>query len=180
MVKPHFAYCLALTALTAAPVMAQTKPDAEAGGVQFITEQSPDQWRGSKLIGINVVGPSEEKIGAISEVLVDHSGNAQAAVIGVGGFLGIGQKDVAIPFKTLKWVSHEEAAAAAASKAPASPPPTAANPPTPAPGAGAATVPAAKPVTDASLGYPPHAVVSMTKDELKKAPDFHYTAASSQ
>jgi hypothetical protein len=182
MVKPHFAYCLVLTALTAAPVMAQTKPDTEAGGIRFITELSPDQWRGSKLIGINVVGPSEEKIGAISEVLVDHSGIAQAAVIGVGGFLGIGQKDVAIPFKTLKWVSHEEAAAAAASKAPASPPSTAANPPTPAPGAGmgVATAPAAKPVTDASLGYPDHAVVSMTKDELKKAPDFHYTAASSQ
>ena len=127
MLKPHIAYCLVLTALTAAPVMAQTKSEAEAGGIQFITEQSPDQWRGSKLIGINVVGPNEEKIGAISEVLVDHSGDAQAAVIGVGGFLGIGQKDVAIPFKTLKWVSHEEAAAAAASKAPASPPPTAAN-----------------------------------------------------
>jgi hypothetical protein len=154
MLKPHIAYCLVLTALTAAPVMAQTKPDTEAGGIQFIIEQSPDQWRGSKLIGINVVGPSEERIGAISEVLVDHSGNAQAVVIGVGGFLGIGQKDVAIPFKTLKWVSHEEAAAAAASKAPASPPPTAANPLTPAPGVGtgAATAPDAKPVTDASLG----------------------------
>ena len=63
-----------------------------------------------------MVGPNEEKIGAISEVLVDHSGDAQAAVIGVGGFLGIGQKDVAIPFKTLKWVSHEEAAAAAAAR----------------------------------------------------------------
>jgi hypothetical protein len=45
---------------------------------------------------------------------------------------------------------------------------------------GPATAPAAKPVTDASLGYPDHAVVSMTKDELKKAPDFHYTALSSQ
>ena len=120
MLKPHIAYCLVLTALTAAPLMAQTKSDAEAGGIEFITEQSPAQWRGSKLIGINVVGPNEEKIGAISEVLVDHSGDAQAAVIGVGGFLGIGQKDVAIPFKTLKWVSHEEAAAAAASKTPAS------------------------------------------------------------
>ena len=182
MLKPHIAYCLVLTALTAAPVMAQTKSDAEAGGIQFITELSPDQWRGSKLIGINVVGPSEEKIGAISEVLVDHSGNAQAAVIGVGGFLGIGQKDVAIPFKTLKWVSHEEAASAAASRAPASPPSTASNRPTPSPGTGMspANPPAAKPVTDASLGYPDHAVVSMTKDELTKAPDFHYSAASSQ
>jgi hypothetical protein len=44
----------------------------------------------------------------------------------------------------------------------------------------ARVLPAAKPVTDASLAYPDHAVVSMTKDELKKAPDFHYTAPSSQ
>ncbi len=189
MLKRHMAYCLVLTALTAAPAMAQTKPDAPAGGTQFITAQSPDQWRGSKLIGVSVVGPNEERIGAISEVLVDHSGNAQAVVIGVGGFLGIGTKDVAVPFNTLKWVSHEEAAAAVASKpmgqpgsarklfnyAPAGNPPPIAAPGTPM---GGARAPAAKPATDASLGYPDHAVVSMTKDELKKAPDFRYAAAS--
>ena len=190
MLKRHIAYCLVLTAFTAAPALAQTKPDAPAGGMQFITAQSPDQWRGSKLIGVNVVGPGEEKIGAISEVLVDHSGNAQAVVIGVGGFLGIGQKDVAVPFNTLKWVSHEEAAAAVASNAMRQPgsasklfnyAPLANQPPIVGPGAAVSgtPAPAAKPATDASLGYPDHAVISMTKDELKKAPDFHYTEASS-
>jgi PRC-barrel domain len=205
MLTRHIAYCLVLTALTAAPAMAQTKPDAqtkpeaqtpaaqakpaaEAGGIHFITSQSPDQWRGSKLIGVSVVGPDEKKIGAISEVLVDHSGNAQAVVIGIGGFLGIGEKDVAVPFKTLKWVSHEEAAKTVASKAP--PQPGSASklynyagpnpPPAAAPGGtmSRASAPAAKPATDATLGYPDHAVVSMTKDELKKAPDFRYAGAS--
>src|SRR5207249_8364312 len=137
----------------------------------------PDQWRGSKLTGITVRGPNEEKIGAISEVLVDHSGNAQAVVIGVGGFLGIGQKDVAVPFNTLKWVSHEEVAATEASKTPP-------NPPTAGPGAGGVPAPAPaaapKPAIDASLGYPDHAVINMTKDELKNAPDFRYIGASSQ
>jgi PRC-barrel domain len=172
----HIAYCLALTALIATPAMAQNKADATQGGVEFLTSQSPDQWRGSKLIGVDVIGPNDEKIGAISEVLLDHSGNGQAVVIGIGGFLGIGQKEVAVPFNTLKWVSHEEAAATAASKAAANPPPSA------KPGAGASGVPAPapKPVTDASVGYPDHAVVSMTKDELKNAPDFHYATASSQ
>ena len=82
MRKPHIAYCLVLAALTAAPAMAQTKSDPQASGNQFITVQSPDQWRGSKLIGVDVVDPSDQRIGAISEVLVDHSGNAQAVVIG--------------------------------------------------------------------------------------------------
>ena len=94
-------------------------------------------------------------------------------MIGIGGFLGIGQKDVAVPFNTLKWVPHEEAAT---SKAAANPPPSA------KPGAGTSGVPApaAKPVTDASVGYPDHAVVSKTKDQLKNAPDFHYATPSSQ
>ena len=186
MRKPHIAYCLVLTALTAAPAMAQTKSDTQAGGIQFVTVQSPDQWRGSKLIGVDVVDPSDQRIGAISEVLVDHSGNAQTVVIGVGGFLGIGQKDVAVPFNSLKWVSHQEAAATTASKAPSNPPPISANRPPiiGTPGAGGmgkvgTTAPAAKPATDAGLGYPDHAVVSMTKDELKKAPDFRYIGASS-
>ena len=190
MLKRHIAYCLVLTALTAAPAMAQTKPDTQAGGIEFITKQSPDQWRGSKLIGVKVVGPSGKSIGAISEVLVDHSGNAQAVVIGVGGFLGIGQKEVAVPFNALKWVSHEEAAAAVASNAMGQPgsasklynyAPLASPPPIAAPGGGMGRVPApaaAKPATDASLGYPDHAVISMTKDELMKAPDFHYAGAS--
>jgi len=185
MLKPHIAYCLVLTALTATPAMAQTKSDTQASGIQFVTVQSPEQWRGSKLIGVDVVDPSDQRIGAISEVLVDHSGNAQAVVIGVGGFLGIGQKEVAVPFNSLKWVSHEEVAATAPSKAPSNPPSISANrPPIGTPGAAGmgkvgATAPAAKPATDAGLGYPDHAVVSMTKDELKKAPDFRYIGASS-
>ncbi len=184
MLKPRIAYCLVLTALTVAPAMAQTKSDTQASGIQFVTVQSPDQWRGSKLVGVDVVDPNDQRIGAISEVLIDHSGNAQAVVIGVGGFLGIGQKDVAVPFNSLKWVSHEEAAATTPSKAPSNPPPISANPPPIGmPGAGmgkgGATATAAKPATDAGLGYPDHAVVSMTKDELKKAPDFRYIGASS-
>ncbi len=162
MLKPHIAYCLVLTALTATPAMAQTKSDTQASGIQFVTVQSPEQWRGSKLIGVDVVDPSDQRIGAISEVLVDHSGNAQAVVIGVGGFLGIGQKEVAVPFNSLKWVSHEEVAATAPSKAPSNPPSLSANrPPIGTPGAAGmgkvgATAPAAKPATDAGLALQLH------------------------
>ncbi len=40
--------------------MAQTKSDTQASGIQFITVRSPDQWRGSKLIGVDVVDPSDQ------------------------------------------------------------------------------------------------------------------------
>ena len=55
-------------------------------------------WRASKLSGVAIYGPDNRKVGNISDVLMDHSGKAAAIVIGVGGFLGIGQKDVAVPY----------------------------------------------------------------------------------
>ena len=46
----------------------------------------------------NVYDPNDNKIGEIMDVLVDKSGNATALIVGVGGFLGAGEKDVAVPF----------------------------------------------------------------------------------
>ena len=83
----------ALAFLTASPVLAQS------GG--FVQKQGANDWRSSKLVGTNVYGPSDEKIGDINEVLIDRNGAVHAVVIGVGGFLGVGEKDVAVPFKSL-------------------------------------------------------------------------------
>lgn len=153
---------LALTAALAAPAWGQTKspePGMKADGGQFVTKQSPSHWRASKLIGVNVYGPNDEKIGNISEVLVDRGGTAHSVVVGVGGFLGIGSKDVALPFGALKWVSHEEAARSDRSKAPGT----------------TGSAPDSK-TTDAYQGYPHHAVISMSKDQLKSAPEFRYAS----
>jgi sporulation protein YlmC with PRC-barrel domain len=46
----------------------------------------------------NVYDPSEEKVGEISDVLVDRDGKVSAFIVSVGGFLGIGEKHVAVPF----------------------------------------------------------------------------------
>src|SRR3981081_4578615 len=46
----------------------------------------------------NVYDPNDSKIGEIMDVLVDKSGKATALIVGVGGFLGAGEKDVAVPF----------------------------------------------------------------------------------
>jgi hypothetical protein len=71
------------------------KTDAQ-GSRQFITQQASDQWLASKFKGTDVIGSNNEKIGDVSDILFDRNGKILAYVIGVGGFLGIGAKDVAL------------------------------------------------------------------------------------
>jgi hypothetical protein len=138
MLKKHMAACLVATAFMTIPALAQTSPNtagaagnqpattaqsgsgsqgassAQASG-RFVTTQQPNQWRASKLIGINVYGADNERIGDINEVLVDRQGNADAVVVGVGGFLGIGEKNVALPFNAFEWVMEDTRRTASAS-----------------------------------------------------------------
>ena len=64
----------------------------------FLRKEGADLWRASKLAGVSIYGPDQQRVGTISDVLVSHEGGAKYVVVGVGGFLGIGTKDVAIPF----------------------------------------------------------------------------------
>ena len=58
--------------------------------------QAADQWLASKFKGTDVIGSNNEKIGDVNDILFDHNGKVMAYVVGVGGFLGIGAKDVAL------------------------------------------------------------------------------------
>jgi hypothetical protein len=87
------------TAPAARPASTGTSDTAQAG---FLQQQDQSQWRSSKLVGASVYGPDNKSIGSIDDLIVDGNGGIKAAVIGVGGFLGVGQKDVAVPFSALK------------------------------------------------------------------------------
>ena len=50
----------------------------------------------------NVYDPSDNKIGDVDDVLIDKEGNVTAMIIAVGGFLGMGEKDVAVPFSSVR------------------------------------------------------------------------------
>src|SRR6202012_3093315 len=63
-------------------------------------------WRASKVVGLNVYNDQNESIGSINDLLTDKSGNIKAAVIGVGGFLGVGTHLVAVPFDKVKFVNE--------------------------------------------------------------------------
>jgi len=110
------------TGLVTLPAWAQTNPPAPsstppttaapAQSGQFLTQEKPGQWRASKLRGLDVYNNSNEKIGDIREVLLDQSGKAEAVVIGVGGFLGLGEHDVAVPFSEVKFVDQPRTSSA--------------------------------------------------------------------
>jgi sporulation protein YlmC with PRC-barrel domain len=55
-----------------------------------------------------VYDPKESKIGDIDDVLVDKSGKVTGLVIGVGGFLGAGEKDVIVPFTAVKMTKKSD------------------------------------------------------------------------
>ncbi len=67
-----------------------------AGKADFIMAQKPDQWLASKFKGTDVLGPDNQKVGDVSDILFDKSGKIEAYVVSVGGFLGVGSKEVAL------------------------------------------------------------------------------------
>jgi sporulation protein YlmC with PRC-barrel domain len=150
--------------LLAGPAFAQstatsaTSTMSADGNVQFVTQQVNDSWRASKLDGVDVYGADNQKIGSISDILLDSTGQAKVAVIGVGGFLGVGQKDVGVPFSSLKWSNQTEGRTSSANDVSSN-----------SQAAAAST----------QRGYPASATLGVTKQALQNAPSFQYASASS-
>jgi sporulation protein YlmC with PRC-barrel domain len=69
---------------------------------------STANWLASDIYKANVYDNAENKIGDVTDLVLDDEGNITTAVIGVGGVLGAGQKDVAVPFKELKVSSRRQ------------------------------------------------------------------------
>ena len=109
-----------MTGLASAQNAAQ-KADTNASA----TVHKDGEWRASKLVGLNVYNQANEKIGDINEVILDKSGKVAKVILGVGGFLGMGEHDVAVPFDKLKWMNEPARSTTASnSKAPADKPAT--------------------------------------------------------
>jgi hypothetical protein len=148
--------CVLLTLPTAAQTPAAPNQPAMAAPVAPAT----GQWRASKLIGLAVYNEGRERLGDINEIIVDRSGRVHGVVIGVGGFLGMGEHDVLVAFDKLKWVNE--------------PARTAASPPPARDTTTTGSVPP-RPVRRADeKWYPDHAVLSATKDQLKAMAEFKY------
>jgi sporulation protein YlmC with PRC-barrel domain len=122
------------------------------------------QWRSSKLIGVNVYNDNNDKIGDIQELIVDKSGKVENVVLGVGGFLGMGEHYVAVPMDKLKWVNEPVRTSSTAAPADKSADKDKST-------VGTNNRPAR---ASDEKWYPDHAVFNATKDQLKAMPQFKY------
>lgn len=61
-----------------------------------------DSWTVTNYYKQSVYDTKQSKIGSVDDVLLDKQGKVSALIIGVGGFLGVGEKDVAVPFEAVK------------------------------------------------------------------------------
>jgi len=158
------------SALLATVAIAQTPTDKgdKMSPAASTTATSPTSyhgnWRASKVVGLSVYNDSNESVGSINDLLMDKSGAVKAVVIGVGGFLGVGEHLVAVPLDKVKFVSEPIANTGAAASS------TGGTTKTTTTGAAPAAA-ASKP----NPWYPDHAVFSATKDELKAMPEFKYS-----
>jgi sporulation protein YlmC with PRC-barrel domain len=130
------------------------------------------QWRLNKMIGLDVYNQSNEKVGDISELLVDQSGKIQAAILGVGGFLGVGERLVAINFDQLKFVDQPVEHKVTSTTQTPNTSTKNANLSTQTT-TGVATTPRPARTSDEQW-YPDHAVVNITADQLKAMSQFKY------
>jgi len=177
-----FVYGALLASTMLVPAFAQTNPPpsstpsaqpstppatSSSSSATVAPKAQGDMWRSSKLIGLNVYNDQNEKLGDISEILLDKSGKVDGVVIGVGGFLGMGKHDILVKMDKLKFVDEPVKTSSTTTGS--------------ATGSGSATRPATSPSTSASASstkskwYPDHAVLSgATKESLKSMAEFKF------
>ena len=163
---------LASAAFAQSPSATTDRATTAAPAAASDTSSFKGNWRSSKLVGLNVYNDSNESLGSINDLLTDKNGDIKAVVVGVGGFLGVGEHLVAVAFDKVKFVDEPIAYTGASSApAPGGARPSTTGTSTTTTGA-ATTAPAA---VKKNPWYPDHAMLSATKDQLKAMPEFKYS-----
>ena len=126
----------------------ETSPTSSA---KFVTSQTTEQWVFSRFKGTDVVGPDNVSVGNVNDLLFDRDGKVVGLIVGVGGFLGIGTKNVAMDMSAFDVVPISIVNNERDNNLP-----------------GARLAGSAKDPTHVKLK------VSWTKDQLKEAPGFAY------
>ncbi|TWB03573.1 PRC-barrel domain-containing protein [Bradyrhizobium stylosanthis] len=163
--KSFLAVALLSTAVISGAAFAQSAQPADraapAATVQHTDKMMlKDNWRASKLMGLNVYNEANEKLGDINELLVDKNGKINAVVIGIGGFLGMGEHDIAVSMDKLKFVEEPVRTSSTGNS-------TTTRETT--------TTGAASTNRNTNDWVPDHAVMSGNKEQLKALPQFKYS-----
>src|SRR5947209_19371895 len=175
MLAKYMTAGVAATALLATVAFAQNpsptdanKPPPAAASTTNSSHQG--EWRASKVVGLSVYNNNNESIGSINDLLTDKSGSIKAVVIGVGGFLGVGEHLVAVPFDQVKFVNEPVAYTGASGSSGSSGKSTTTT------GASSNTSSSSTSTSKSNPWYPDHAVFNASKDQLKGMPEFKYSS----
>jgi hypothetical protein len=178
-----FAGSIVAAALLSSAAIAQTQtpsaPASSATPAPSATAPAPKlsapHWRSSKMIGVVVYNEQNERLGDINEILLDGSGKVLGYVVGVGGFLGMGEHDIFVEPSKIKFVNEPiRAATTAARTETTGTTPSATTPPAATTTAPTTTARATRAANE--LWYPDHGVMAGTKDQLKALPQFKYSS----
>ncbi|WP_404377088.1 PRC-barrel domain-containing protein [Vreelandella aquamarina] len=113
MMKPTFLSTLIIPALVATSGIALANEANEEGNVKeasYLSHAPQGTFHSDSLTGNQVRSSVEndEDIGTINDLIIDEDGKINAVVVGVGGFLGMGEKNVAIEWESLELVKEED------------------------------------------------------------------------
>lgn len=201
MLRHYITGCLLASAIVAVPALAQTststgspatQPRAPGGtsdvgtgttagaagsnigvGLNFLTQREPGVWRASELIGKEVRGSNNEDIGDVNDVLIGQNGQVRGVIVGVGGFLGLGETNVALPMQAFQF-QNRDANRTAGTQQSGSAGTAATTGAGTAAGSAVGTAGQATTATTGAAGQPDAVLVLMvTKDQLQNAPRFN-------
>jgi sporulation protein YlmC with PRC-barrel domain len=174
MITKMLAAALLGTTLLVGSAVAQTS--TTSASAKSATNNDQGQWRSSKLIGVEVYDKANEKLGSIED-LISTNGNIGSVIVGVGGFLGMGEHSVSVSFDKLTWVNEAVRTTTSSNTSSATAPATTGN------GANSTTTGMSTTTTTTTARtersadekwYPDHAVLDATKDQLKAMPTFKW------
>jgi sporulation protein YlmC with PRC-barrel domain len=105
----YAAILFALASTTASAQSPQAVPKAVAQGpaASILASIPANATTVTHWYKQSVYDPSDAKIGEIMDVLVDRDGKIAVLIVGVGGFLGMGEKDVAVPFNSVQFKTKD-------------------------------------------------------------------------
>jgi sporulation protein YlmC with PRC-barrel domain len=107
-----------LVALMAVPAIAQDTTVPKTGAMPAENQDMQmdktaaysGQLSANDLLNKSVKNGSNESVGDINDIRIDSSGKVAAVIVGVGGFLGLGEKDVALPYEQLSFTRDADGA----------------------------------------------------------------------
>lgn len=190
MTRTHVApWLVAGSVLLAGPAVAQSQQPSQSAQppkavqsqsgqaqIDYVTRTDPDTLRASDLIGRDVYGADNQDIGEVNDVLLNRSGQVEALVIGVGGFLGIGESNIAVPLQAVRFMGAPDGAAAGTPAAGTTETTgtggTAGTTTTTPPRAGDTTADSRMGAANRRDGLPDRIVLNVTKQQLEAAPKF--------